>query len=372
MRAVIILTCIITTGLDLPAQKEHQAEGKLYEAISKRIEKVEQENMHLSREIRAKDSISYCTLRGEVFNAYAGAPRLSFDFRNTTDKIALTGLFTKLMQANNPSSDILGFRFNDIILAACQKHLIGQMHEEKEKKRFGQVIAKIVSNPVVSSLANTNPITSVVAAIVSTVAGFSTPVLTREKEGGKSRETVVENVDVFQNENITEFREELQVYIGFYDALIIASDNYLTGIANLNNKYNGLMLSVKAYQANLYRLVDGDDSNLLLKLASLLPDPGRQKVDFQSFLIDPKILAASAEARKYLLVQQSVNDFKKEYNYLLLQFLLEYLDALELTKSFPEGTMDIHKVDFLKKEINDFITSQKVDPDDEIDVFTSK
>lgn len=370
-RTLCIVTCLLTS-LILMGQSVNQEVQKQIEELSCRIILLENENHVLAKDLRARDSVSYCAIRHEIFKAFTVTPQLKFDFKNTTDKIAVTELFTKLMQANNPSSDILGFRFNEIVFSACEEHLFKEVSEEKERNRLGHVIGKIINNPVVSTLANTNPLTSVVAAIISTVAGFASPAIEMYKEGGRIKEVAVENKDIFQTENIRAFREELQVYINFYDALILAASRYLKGLENLNTKYTGLMQSVRAYQDNLFTFLDGNETNLLLRLAEFLPDPQRQHLAFNDLISDKRILNALAEARKLPVIQQSVLDFKKEYNHLLFGFLSDYMEALRLTNSFPPGTLDPHKVEALVQDIAHFIEGQKADINEPIDVFMTK
>ncbi|MFA4863544.1 MAG: hypothetical protein WC605_07220, partial [Bacteroidales bacterium] len=91
---------------------------KQLDELRSRIKILEKENDKLKSESRSNDSVAYCTLRYEIFEAFTNVSQLDFDFKNTADKIAVTGLFTKLMQANNPTSDILGFRFTEIIFSA--------------------------------------------------------------------------------------------------------------------------------------------------------------------------------------------------------------------------------------------------------------
>ena len=336
-----------------------------------RIELLEKENHSLTGDIRAKDSLQYCIIRQQIFEAYSNIPQLDLNFKNTSEKIAVTGLFTKLMQANNPSSDILGFRFTEIIFAACEKNFLHKIKEEKEKKRFGQVINKIINSPVLSSLANTNPVTSVVSAIISTIAAFSTPVVELQKEGNRIKEIQVENQDVFDQQSLEAFRDELQVYIDFYDALILSSENYLVGLEQLDTKYSGLMESVAAYQTEMYNMLGGEKNNMISLLSILLPDPEHQPVDFSKYLTDLKVTSILTGARKLPVLQQSVFDFKKEYNGLLFKFLNNYLSTLEKSDNFTNGTVDPVRINALKEDIISFIESQKDALDGNPDVFSS-
>ena len=109
---------------------------KQVDELRSRVKTLEKENEVLKAEDWSNDSAEYHVLRSEIFEAVTNIPQLDFDFKNTADKIAVTGLFTKLMQANNPTSDILGFRFTEIIFSASEKHFKEVLKDERDKKRF--------------------------------------------------------------------------------------------------------------------------------------------------------------------------------------------------------------------------------------------
>jgi hypothetical protein len=294
----------------------------------------------------------------EIFEAFNNTRKINFDFMNTTDKIAVTGLFTKLLQANNPTSDILGFRFSETIIKASEKYFKSELKSEKEKVRFGQVVSKLVNNPVISTLANTNPITSVTAAIISTVAGFSTTTVEVEKDGNRIRDVSSETQDAFSQKSIEAFRSEMQPYISFYDALNLSSSKYMSGLDVINQKYTHLKGKVENYKNELYSSLSINDTNTLVKLATILPDPAMHNIDFRKCLKDPGIRQCAVVASKLPFLEQSVKDFRREYDQILLAFLKEYLSALNSAKKLPAASLDQSKIDSLVKDIELFIRSE--------------
>jgi len=342
---------------------------KHLDELRSRIKTLEKENDELKSDSRFKDSVAYCMLRSEIFEAFTNISQLDFDFKNTADKIAVTGLFTKLMQANNPTSDILGFRFTEIVFSASEKYFKGALKDERDKKRFSQVICKIIDNPVVSTLANTNPVTSVVASIISIVAGFTTSRAEVEKEGGRIKDISIEQQDAFESRNISAFRNELKVYIDFYDALIIASCEYLEGLDELNRKYAYLSQSVADYKTELYSGLSFKENNLLTQLAKILPDPATKGLNYGCLIDDLKIRRSQSLASKYPVLQQAVSSFKEEYNTLLFNFLTDYISTLKKAMCFPDGDIDKTKIDALVADIEAFISSMKSKEREELDVF---
>lgn len=352
-----ILVFMVITFSTRSQTGDHNMQKQLDE-LKNRIKLLEKENINLKTETRTFDSALYSGIRSEIFDAVSNLPQLDFDFKNTNDKISLTGLFAKLMQANNPTSDILGFRFSEIIFTAAEKHFKATLKNEQDRKRFSQVIGKIISNPVVSSLANTNPLTSVVAAIISTIASFSTSGVELEKEGGRIKEISLTQQDAFDNPSISAFRSELQVYIDFYDALIVASAEYIEGINTLSVKYAFLKQSVCNYKTEFYNEMKVKDNNLLIRLSKLLPDPAMEGVNYRQLINDPGILRVHNHALKYPIIYQDVSSFKTEYNTLLFKYLSENIKILKLTENFPEYDIDKSKTNALIHEIESFLNDK--------------
>lgn len=369
MKLLILLSVFIFFSFWALCQPAGSDMQKQLDELRLRLKNLEKENEILKTNDRAKDSLVYCALRDEIFEAFTQLPQLDFDFKRTTEKIAVTGLFTKLMQANNPTSDILGFRFTEVIFTASERYFSYVLKDEHDKKRFTQVIGKIIDNPIVSSLANTNPVTSVVAAIISTIAGFTTSKVDIEKEGGKIQDVSVKQEDAFDNRSITAFRDELRVYIDFYDALILASSDYLEGLEELDAKYAYLIKSVSDYKAELYSALDVRENNLLIRLSRMLPDPAIKKIDYQVIFNDADIRRCQLLARKFPVLQQAVNDFKKDYNALLFTYLDTYIKTLSKTSEFPDTDIDKEKTSELISDIRNFIESQKNNEADELDAF---
>lgn len=333
---------------------------KQMDELRSRIRNLERENQVLRADSRIIDSLEYCEMRKEIFEAFANESQLDFDFKSTTEKIAVTGLFTRLMQANNPVSDILGFRFTDVIFSAADKHFKGQLNNEPDRRRFSQIISKIISNPLVSTLANSNPITSVVSTIITTIIGFTTTSLSMDKEGGRVRDVSIGQKDAFDEKDINAFRSEMQVYINFYDQLILASQRYLAGLRELSDKYAYLKASVDEFLQDLHAHVDTSGDIDLIGLTALLPDPTIPGLDFRVLLQDEDIRQTVEVARQFPALQITVASFKYEYNLLLLRFLEDYIRILRTAEDFPDQAIDKIRIEGLISEIKSFIINQNL------------
>lgn len=362
MKPLLTFSVLLLISTFLIGQAGDQSLQRQVDVLTNRLKKLEKDNSYQISENRTFDSTIYCAIRSEIFEACSNLPQLDFDYKNTSDKIAVTGLFTKLMQANNPTSDILGFRFSEIIITAAKKHFKEGLKNDQDKKRFSQIIGKIINNPIVSTLANSNPLTSVISSIINTIAGFTTSRLELKKEGGKVRDVAVSQQDAFNNQSIAAFRNELQAYIDFYDALIIASSEYLEGLNNLNVKYAYLIRSVRDFKAELYAGLNVEENKLLISLSKILPDPSVENINYRQLTYDPDIQKIRNLARKYPFLQQDVCTFQNEYNTLLINYLSVNIQTLRLAESFPDKDIDKSKTKALITEIESFIHDQVTIP----------
>jgi hypothetical protein len=352
---ILLLLAQLAAGQQSAADLQKQVDD-----LRARFKALEKENVVLKNASRINDSIKYCRFRKDIFNAVSNLQQLDFDFQSTTDKIAVTGLFTKLMQANNPTSDVLGFRFSHVILSSVEKHFSDLLDDSTEKKRFTQIVSKIVENPVISSLANTNPVTSVVASIINVVAGFATSKVELEKKGGKVTSASVNHADVFENKTIKAFLADLQVYIDFYDGLNQVSDGYITGLSGLSEKYRSLVSDITKFKSDIFTAFKVTDSNLLLSLSVSLPDPSSGQLQYSPIVDSPLFQDCIQLNYRFPALRQSVNDLKTEYNTLLFNFLSDYIKVLETVESFPDASIDHSKVNDLVEDINSFIESQEI------------
>lgn len=354
----LFIHVLIMSSLLAPGQPAGDLQKQL-DDLRNRVRLLEKENIELRTASRNADSTAYCSVRLEIFEAFTNMPQLEFDFKSTSEKISVTGLFARLMQANNPASDILGFRFTDLVISAAEKHLARDLRNDNDRKRFSEVISKIIGNPLVSSLASSNPITSVVSTVISCIIGFTTNSVQVSREGGRINDVSVDQVDAFESASIAAFRNDMQIYINFYDELILASQRYLSGLEDLEARYAFLMEAVRDFRAELHGHLNLGEQNELIRLTCLLPEPGNRDADFNQLLQDNGIRQTLGIVRKFPVLQQSVMEFKKEYNMLLFSFLEDYIRILESARKFPDQAIDKSRTDDLIDEIRSFIDSQK-------------
>lgn len=356
MSPALLLFAHIVAGQQVSIDLQKQVND-----LRTRIKSLEAQNYILKSENRTADSLTYCRNRKEIFHVYSGLIKLDLDFKSTEDQILVTGLFSKMMQANNPTSDILGFRFSEVIFSSVEKYFMEIIKDENDKKRFSQVILKIIDNPVVSSLAGSNPVTSVVTSIISAIASFSTASLEYQKDEGKLRKGSIVQKDLFDNKTIKAFRSEMQVYIDFYDALNSASMRYVKGTETINANYANIVDDINDFKSDLFRIAEIYNEDVLFGVSSLLPDPSACRLHYQSILTSPHFQEAVQSLNRFTELRKSVDELKKEYTALLSGFLGDYIYILGTVEDLPVNSIDHTRAQHLIDDINSFIKSQELD-----------
>lgn len=355
MQRRFILPAFLIFAACVTAQPGSEVQNQL-EMLKDRVKALEQGHQSIRNASRSADSLEYAQARLLIFEAYSGITALDREFRGTHEKIALTGLFTKMMQANNPTSDVLGFRFTDIVMAAAEQHFASTLKQEPDKKRFLQIVSRILEHPIVDAVTGSNPLTSVVSAIISSVINFSTVSAAENQDGGKSRSMTVSQQEAFSSASIREFQNDLQVYITFYDKLLSLSEDYLAGLKAVDRKYDYLVGQVSYISNEFSSSLEGRGPNPLAGLASMLPEPATPGLDFRGLTSAPAFNRALDLAARFPAVKESVDYLKKDYQHLLASFLSGYIQVLRSAGHLPEGSISQSKTADLVREIETYMS----------------
>jgi hypothetical protein len=327
--------------------------------LEKRISLLVEQDSLFRRTINIEDSVDFLQTRNVIINAVDNAPTLVFNFDKIVENIEINALWTRIVDANNPSSDILGSSFTDVVIKAAEKHFIEAL-DKKDKPRFIDIVNKIVKNPIVSSVLSSNPVTSVVASITNAASDFFTNNIT----GAKIKNLAVDTKNVFDQKKMEAFNNELAPYIKFYDEMIKANEDYYSGLNRLKKKNKYLIESVSNYNVNLLRSLGIDITSKIPKStqANNMFIPNKDKYGLYNYIEiinKPNIRASKSHADKYIVYKLQVDDFQDEYNELLANYLKENKRLLQgakdivLTKGF-----DNLIIEELIGQIDNFIQSK--------------
>lgn len=308
------------------------------------------------RTINQEDSINFILTRNSIINAVDNAPALVFNFDKIVENIEKDGLWTKIVDANNPSSDILGASFTDVVTKAAEKHFLDAL-DKKDRPRFADIVNKIVKNPIVSSVLSSNPVTSVVASITNAASDFFANNIT----GAKIKDLAVDTKNVFDQKKLEAFNKELAPYINFYDEMIKTNDSYYSGLSRLKAKNKYLSQNISSYNVKLIVSLGIDMNSSVPKSTQANNMFTLQKDkygfnDYRAVLAKSEIKKTKEHSDKYVVYKIQVEDFQEEYNQLLKGYLEENIRLLTKAKTITltEG-FDPKKIDNLITQIGNFI-----------------
>jgi predicted ester cyclase len=358
-------------GLSLLSHMSYsQNQQEEIDNLKEQVAILQKKDFSLRKSINQNDSITFISFRNTIINAVDKSPKLEFDFSKIVSDIEKDELWTDLVNANNPSSDILGASFTDVVTKAAEKHFLNSL-PKKSKPRFMDIVNKIVKNPIVSSILNSNPVTSVVASITNSASEF----FSSSVSGRKISKLVVDTENVFDQKKLEEFNKELAPYIEFYDGMILINDNYEKGLKSLQKKYNFLKDDIMNYNLNLLISL-----GINLQTSTPISTQANNKFDvtkdiyglndYRKVLNDQNIKSGKEIADNYIVYQIQVKNFKDEYNSLLETYLKENVRLLAnakgivLTKGFNPSD-----IDSLIAKIENYVSKNTVDGKGDKDAF---
>ncbi|HNQ83945.1 MAG TPA: hypothetical protein PLW31_09385 [Bacteroidales bacterium] len=360
MKKLAITVAILTASFTSGGQQGNPELQKQVDELKARVKQLEKENIVFIAGNKTEDSLDYALCRAEIYKIFLHLQKLDGDYQHTSDKLAVTGLFSKLIQAGNPTSDILGFRFTDVIMTSVDKHFIQYLKDEKDKKRLINVIGKIMDNPVVSNLANTNPVTSVIASVIHIVSDFSTTSVELKKNGRKVTGAGVNEQDIFDSPSIKNFRASLQIYIDFYDVLNQITSEFVKSLDDLNKEYHTLNTRISLFKSDLYNTLNVNDENLFLRLSQALPDPSADRINNEIMITRAVVKDCYRFSDRFAVLREDADEYEIRYKTLLYSFLDDYIKTLGLINDFPDSSIDKSRARELADEIKCYIKSRKL------------
>ncbi|MCA6420451.1 MAG: hypothetical protein IM574_12155 [Cytophagales bacterium] len=182
------------------------------QTTEEKLKEISEQFQVLKRQISSEDSLQYIKTKYTILNSIQNGPKLEFDFKRVKENIQLTGIFAKISKANNPTDDILGVSFVDVVSKAAETHLLSSL-PVADRPRFSEIVDKIIKNPIIGSLLNSNPVTSVVASITNSAANF----FNSKIAGSNFNNAAIETKNLFDQKKLENFNLELAPYISFYD-----------------------------------------------------------------------------------------------------------------------------------------------------------
>lgn len=277
--------------------------------------------------------------------------KLESDFINLVDQIESDQLLIDLSEVNNPSSDVLGFKFTDIILKAGHKHFMIDLAPE-DRTRFKDTLLNVVKNPLIKAILTTNPVSYLVSKVVEKVSDFT------ESVKGKPKERLLSVKKAFGQQKLEAFVSEMEQYFPFYESLLNAADTYEVEVDSLKEKYNHLESRLDNYYAGFLGVLglDPDASQPLLRQVQerFTPEKVDGIPDFRPILDDENNQEAYKIALKFPELKEQIQALMAEYRSILSNFLKDNLEALEIAKNLSPDKAGLEKLETrIQKALNE-------------------
>ena len=312
-------------------------------ALKEQMEALELQNQALKERAVAAEKKEADELVNRIYNVIHHADRVESDFSNLLDKIDNDKLLIELGEINNPNSKVLGFQFSKIVFKAAIDNFIDHSPVE-DKKRFTDVILNVVKNPLVNVLLTTNPVSYLVSKVVDKVGDLTTSVR------GRHGERILSVKKAFKKQQIKAFTEEMKKYYPFYDALLIASDEYEAKVAALKEENSQLESLIENYYNGFLKILTLDATEehapLIRQVQDKFVPPTKDgEPDYRALLDDENNMAADEIAVKFPELRQQIVEVIASYKKILSEYLDANLEALEMAKELSQDTTGLEKLE---------------------------
>lgn len=324
-----------------------ELEKKLAELEAQLVQLLEENKQFKNREHHALQK-AYDEMVEVISLAVEQGDKLEADYKNLQNSMDMDNLLIRLTEANNPNSDALGFKFTDVISNAVTNHFTKKITNGKVKEKFGEVVNRIVKNPVVAAILTTNPVTGMVYRVIDKITDFTT----NNPLGMNLNKWHQETEGVFKEEKLAAFQSELTQYIDFYDGLIQASDLYKQSVEHLHQKNKSLNSVLENYYSDLLKdlgvVLSAGKSNLVQVQKILTP---ASPDELRGVMEKENVIAAHKKAQGFAGLKERYENLSVDYNNILISFFDAYLVAFQKAEKLGKDNFDPKKLSDLKMQI---------------------
>ncbi len=335
------------------------------EALQERNARLMAQARHIKEEQVRRDSLAWRQAYTAVTRAVLRGDKLEGDFRHTLSRVQSDRLFTRLMDAQNPQGNELGFRFTEVVIQASNNTLAKHISDKATRKRWQSVVERVLANPFVSGFVTSNPLTSITMTLVDAAINFTDVRLVKERNGQPARRVKDLDMDeenVFRAEQIKAFVAELEPYIQFYDRLLQTNAAFRQNLDYLQLKYAELESEYTGLYDRLLESLDiaeRDDRSLIDQVNVLFEPPVDAEgwPDYRAVLEREPIRQTLTHIESFPELEARVARFRKDYYGYLITFLEQYYQILSELESDPvlKKSFDKKRVSSLLAEIRAYV-----------------
>ena len=264
-------------------------------------------------------------------------------FEKTQEKIQLSRLMNELVLANNPSTDKLGFNYQDLIFKQVQEVLLKELPQgEASKNRFLTIVRKLFNNPLADLITQLNPVGSIVFRIIDAASNFFETKIQKKGIG----KFVLSAKEVIAQERIEQFYQGMEKYISFYGDLADITYTFNKQLDSIKSKNTSLILSMENFhQRFLERLgIEHNHNEVgIIEQFNSLFDLGPQEngfIPYEAVLEKSEVQSSLEFASLLPEFRQQINLLINEFSEALSRLIDHYVQTLSKAQKWTEGEID--------------------------------
>ncbi|MGM5470344.1 hypothetical protein ACS386_08700 [Flavobacteriaceae bacterium LMO-SS05] len=244
-----------------------------------------------------------------------------------------------LISVNNPESEVLGFKFSDIVLKSVTKRL-DSVDDLKgnDKTLFTQGITKLVNG--ISSLINP---TNLIGSAITFISSF---VPSRIQTALK---------DPLGKDFIDKFKEDQKPYILYYSTLDRYNGIFNEDLYNLDSKHSNLKRDINNYIRNYVTEIHIDLNQPITSQVNTIfefSNSGKTTFNHAAYNSKSEINKVIQSLPELKLLVSKLNDYYEDYNRIILQNFSRNIQLLESAKELPDAKVSsIQKLEAALSEL---------------------
>lgn len=309
--------------------------------LKKQVAELTTRNEALEVAETKKLEAAYQKFTDDVLEVVSEGDDMEEDFNHLVKKIEDDDLFIDLIEMNNPTSNVLGFNFGEVVTKLANKHFLGSLPTE-DHERFKEHLKDAVKPPFLKILLDTNPITGIIANVITKVTSFVKRVKVKNRQ-------VVSIEKAFDNVKLASFIDEMEKYLGFYALLVKAGDDYKANKRTLTSSKLALETHLNDYHKDfltVLKIKEKKGAKLWKEVfAKFNPAKIKGKAKLEAVLAEEDNKKAHQIALKFPALKERISKFKQEYYQVLITFFQQNLKALEAARLLSFKNNNIAKLE---------------------------
>jgi hypothetical protein len=343
-------------------------------SLESRLDSLEQEIGRLIKKQLIQEKQHYDIVRENLVTGVELIDKLNTLYSYIIADIETQGLHVKMAMVNNPTSDLLGFKFSDILREKAIELFNSPAFKglsASKRGKFFRVLDKITSSELYSTVQSVFPITGTVRSVITAAASlFSDPDLNvkLQKEGSK---IIGATLDTLTSDNnlgkqfLNTYVSELTPYLLFYESLEYNNLQFNVALSELVKRYKNLPETARNLKKQFFIKLGLDSiKSSSINISSINQASGYNKsthpsFDFTEFTMKQNVVEANNITKQMCLVSIDLES-------LYTEFVKIVRDKLNSDRASLEGARKLKgakhtNIDAVRNDIIQYQKSPSID-----------